>query len=65
MMDAHWTYHGNQFMIHVSHTIVWYTLNLYSTIGQLYFNKTEREQFLNKNAALNTLLILPESPSNS
>ena len=64
-MDTHWPYHGNQFMMYESQTIVLYTLNLHSTIGQLYFNKTEREQFLNKNAAPNTPLILPESPSNS
>lgn len=43
-MDVHSTYCDNIFMIHVSQIMLLYTLNLYSAVNQLYFNKTGRKK---------------------
>ena len=43
MMDVHYTYCDNHFMMRVSQIIMLYT-NLYSTICQLYLNKTGRKK---------------------
>ena len=43
MMDIHWTYCDNYSMLYVSQIIMFYTLNLHSTVHQLYLNKTGRK----------------------
>ena len=40
MKGVNKTYHGNQFMIYVSHTIMVYILNLSTDVCQLFLNKT-------------------------
>ena len=44
MMDVHYTYCGNHFMMYLSLIIMLYTLNLYSGVCQLHLNKTERKK---------------------
>lgn len=43
MMDAHWTYCDNYFMTNVNQIFMLYILNLYSAVGQLYFNTIGRK----------------------
>ena len=54
MTDDHQTYQGDHFMMCVSQTIMLYTLNLYSTVCQLYLNKTGIKIYLK-----NLLVSLP------
>lgn len=51
MMDTHWTYCGNLFMMYVGQIITLYTLNLHTTVCQLYLNKIGREKKLKYNTA--------------
>ena len=44
MMDVHYIYYGNHFMMYVSQIIMLYTLNLYRAVCQLYLNKTVRKK---------------------
>ena len=41
MMDVHLTYGDNHFMMYVRQIIMFYTLNVYSAVFQLYFTKSE------------------------
>ena len=43
-MNVHSASCGHHFMMHVSHIITLYTLNLYSAICQLYLDKTGRKK---------------------
>ena len=43
MMDVHWTYCDNHFVMYVNQIMVLYILNLHSATCQLYLNKTERK----------------------
>ena len=44
MMDVHYIYCGNYFMMYVSQIIMWHTLNLYSVVCQLFLNETGRKK---------------------
>ena len=37
-------YHGNRFMIYISHTIMVYNLNLSTDVCQLFLNKTGKKK---------------------
>lgn len=54
-MGIHSTYCGNHFMMYTSQIIMLYTLNLYSTICQLYLNKTRRKKSTQTNQLTNQL----------
>ena len=44
MMNVHWIYCGNYFLMYVSQMIMLFTLTLYSAICQLYLNKTGKKE---------------------
>ena len=44
MMNGPNTYRDNHFMTYISQIITLYTLNLHSTVCQLYLNKTRRKK---------------------
>ena len=44
MLDDQQTNCGNHFIMYLSQTFMLNTLNLYSAVCQVYFNKTERKQ---------------------
>ena len=48
MKGVNKTYHGNQFMIYVSHTIMVYILNLSTDVCQLFLNKTWKKKSLDQ-----------------
>ena len=41
--DVSWTHYGKHFTIYVNQTIKLYTLNLYSDVWQLFFNKNGKK----------------------
>ena len=46
MMDVHLTYGDNHFMMYVSQIIMFYMLNVYSAVFQLYLTKSEGKNSL-------------------
>ena len=44
-MDVRETYCGHHFLMYVSQITLLFTLNLYSTVCQLYLNKLEKSLF--------------------
>ena len=58
IIDIHWPYYGNHFMIHISQIIMLYILNLYRVVCQLYLNKN----WMKKNPNTQHWIILQEVP---